>query len=118
MVLKLLLKIKLIHRYVSIYISNARFSAPDQTKPNQTKPDQTRVPNLSNTKYFLFANIFRRITPFKKSTTYLDLALKDKHNEAAGRTREAGAIILLLLLFLLLLLLQWFRWAPERLKLP
>ena len=52
-----------------IYISDAQFTAP------------TRVPNLRNTKYFLFANIFRRITPFKKSTTYLDLALKDKHND-------------------------------------
>ena len=48
---------------------------------HQTKPIQ-KVPNLRNTKYFLFANIFRRITPFKKSTTYLDLALKDKHNDS------------------------------------
>ena len=52
---------------------------PDQTRPDQTKPDSVR--NLRNTKYFLFANIFRRITPFKKSTTYLDLALNDKHND-------------------------------------
>jgi hypothetical protein len=55
--------------WLLVYISDAQFTAP------------TRVPNLRNTKYILFANIFRRITPFKKSTTYLDLALKDKHND-------------------------------------
>ena len=42
---------------------------------HQTRESDS-VRNLSNTKYFLFGNIFRRSTPFEKSTKYLDLASK------------------------------------------
>ena len=64
---------KKIHN-VSIYINNAWIIASNQTKPDQTEP----VPNLRNTKYFLFVNIFRRITPFKKKDNIFGFGFERK----------------------------------------